>query len=377
MATATASRTPLAAAGNRSSAPNPHWYLIDELSAKYSALTEAFRSLRTSVLLSAADPPPRSLLVSSAQPGEGKTTVSTNLAISLAQLGQRVLLIDGDLRRPSVHRAFGIRDSLGVVSYLTGQQDWRAAVEKISVPGLDVLVSGPIPPNPAELLSSDRMKKLLPEALEEYKFVVVDSPPLLNVADSRILATLVEGVVLVIKGGETPRELARRAQAYASDVGARVIGVVLNNVDLHREEYSYYQQYRYDSRSAPQDTGGGLTSERLTEDEDANLSGFSGPSRNRKVDARGNRGRRHHESQHPVQGRRFRSRRRRASARASARRAPAERRSHLGRPGANALARTCARAPRAEHRRQDSHHKRARRILPRRDSRAQQRSHRS
>jgi capsular exopolysaccharide synthesis family protein len=144
-----------------------------------------------------------------------------------------------------------------VVSYLTGQQDWRAAVEKISVPGLDVLVSGPIPPNPAELVSSDRMKKLLAEALEEYKFVVVDSPPLLNVADSRILATLVEGVVLVIKGGETPRELARRAQAHASDVGARVIGVVLNNVDMHREEYSYYyQHYRYDSYdSAPQHTG--------------------------------------------------------------------------------------------------------------------------
>jgi succinoglycan biosynthesis transport protein ExoP len=247
----------LVAGGNGSSGLNPHWYLLDELSAKYSELTEAFRSLRTSVLLSAADCPPRSLLVSSAQPGEGKTTVSTNLAISLAQLGQRVLLIDGDLRRPSVHRAFGIRDSLGVVSYLTGQQDWRAAVEKISVPGLDVLVSGPIPPNPAELLSSDRMKKLLAEALEEYKFVVVDSPPLLNVADSRILATLVEGVVLVIKGGETPRELARRAQAHASDVGARVIGVVLNNVDLRREEYSYYyQHYRYDSYdSAPQHTG--------------------------------------------------------------------------------------------------------------------------
>ncbi|HUJ32842.1 MAG TPA: polysaccharide biosynthesis tyrosine autokinase [Candidatus Acidoferrum sp.] len=230
----------------------PHWYLIDDLSPKYSALMEAFRSLRTSVLLSAADCPPRSLLVSSAQPGEGKTTVSTNLAISLAQLGQRVLLIDGDLRRPSVHRAFGVRDSLGIVSFLTGQQDWRAAVEKISVPGLEVLVSGPIPPNPAELLSSDRMKKLVAEALEEYKFVVIDSPPLLNVADSRILATLVEGVVLVIKGGETPRELARRAQAYASDVGARVIGVVLNNVDLHREEY-YYQHYHYDAYdSVPQ-----------------------------------------------------------------------------------------------------------------------------
>jgi len=229
----------------------PHWYRIDDLPPQYSALVEAFRSLRTSVLLSAAGQPPRSLLVSSAQPGEGKTTVSANLAISLAQLGQRVLLIDADLRRPSVHRAFQIHGSLGVVSYLTGQQDWRAAVEKTGLPGLDVLVSGPVPPNPAELLSSDRMQKLMQEALEDYKFVVVDSPPLLNVSDSRILATLVEGVVLVVKGGETPRELVQRAQACISDVGARVIGAVLNNIDLHREEYSYYRNYSYDVQDAP------------------------------------------------------------------------------------------------------------------------------
>lgn len=240
--------------GNNGLPAPAHWYRIDELAPQYSALAEAFRSLRTSVLLSAAGQPPRSLLVSSAQPGEGKTTISANLAISLAQLGQRVLLIDCDLRRPSVHRAFQIQGSLGVVSYLAGQQEWRAAVEKTSLPGLDVLVCGPVPPNPAELLSSDRMQKLILDALEDYKFVLVDSPPLLNVSDSRILATLVEGVVLVVKGGETPRELARRAQAYVADVGARVIGAVLNNIDLHREEYSYYRSYSYDARdSAPQD----------------------------------------------------------------------------------------------------------------------------
>jgi polysaccharide biosynthesis transport protein len=242
--------------GNNGLPAPAHWYRIDELAPQYSALAEAFRSLRTSVLLSAAGQPPRSLLVSSAQPGEGKTTISANLAISLAQLGQRVLLIDCDLRRPSVHRAFQIQGSLGVVSYLAGQQDWRAAVEKTSLSGLDVLVCGPVPPNPAELLSSDRMQKLILDALEDYKFVLVDSPPLLNVSDSRILATLVEGVVLVVKGGETPRELARRAQAYVADVGARVIGAVLNNIDLHRDEYSYYRSYSYDARdSAPQDQG--------------------------------------------------------------------------------------------------------------------------
>jgi polysaccharide biosynthesis transport protein len=235
---------------------NAHWYRIDDLSPTYAALTEAFRGLRTSVLLSAAGQPPRSLLVSSADPGEGKTTVSANLAISLAQLGQRVLLIDGDLRRPSVHRAFQTGDSLGVVSYLTGQQDWRAAVEKTSLPGLEVLISGPIPPNPAELLSSDRMRTLVQEALEEYKFVVVDSPPLLNVADSRVLATLVEGVVLVVKGGKTPRESVRRALTHVLDVGARVIGAVLNDIDLQRDEYSYCRSYAYGYGADGQDGNG-------------------------------------------------------------------------------------------------------------------------
>ena len=241
--------------GNGKPAP-AHWYRIDDVASRLFVLSEAFRGLRTSVLLSAAGRPPRSLLVSSAQPGEGKTTVSINLAISLAQLGQRVLLIDGDLRRPSVHRAFQIQGSLGIASYLAGQQDWRAATVSTTIPGLDVLVAGPVSPNPAELLSSDYMQKLIRESIAEYKFVVIDSPPLLNVADSRILATLVEAVVLVVKGGVTPRDLARRAHSYAAGVGGRVIGVALNNIDLHRDEYSYYRQYHYESYgAAPPEVG--------------------------------------------------------------------------------------------------------------------------
>ena len=249
-------RTLLSGKNGNGGPASAHWYRIDTVDLQNSALPEAFRSLRTSVLLSTAGRPPRSLLISSAQPNEGKTTVSINLAISLAQLGQRVLLIDGDLRRPSVHRAFQIQGNLGLASYLAGQQDWRTAVEKSTIPGLDVLVSGPVSPNPAELLSCERTERLIQEALGEYRFVVIDSPPLLNVADSRILATLVEGVVLVLKGGVTPRELARRAKTYASDVGARVIGVVLNNIDLNDGGYAYYRHYRYDSYgAAPQDDG--------------------------------------------------------------------------------------------------------------------------
>jgi polysaccharide biosynthesis transport protein len=221
------------------------WYRIDSDAAKQSALAEAFRGLRTSVLLSAADRPPRSLLITSAQPSEGKTTISTNLAISMAQLGQRVLLIDADLRRPSLHRILHLDNARGIVSYLAGQETWNKVIQPSGVGNLDALVCGPIPPNPAELLSSERMMVLLREASQEYSLVILDSPPLLNVADSRVLATRAEGVVLVVKGGVTPRELAQRAEAYVTNVGANIIGVVLNDIDVRRDEYSYYS-YHYD-----------------------------------------------------------------------------------------------------------------------------------
>ncbi len=221
------------------------WYRIDT-GAQHSALSEAFRGLRTSVLLSSAERPPRSLLISSSRPGEGKTTIAINLAISLAQLGQRVLLIDGDLRRPSVHRAFGMQDEHGLVRYLTGGADWRACVRATNQPGLDVLVCGPLPPNPAELLSSERMRALIAQASSEYSMVLADSAPLLNVADSRILATMVEGMVLVVEGGATPRDLVRRSQAAAQHVGANLIGVVLNKLDARHDGYGYYS-YHYDS----------------------------------------------------------------------------------------------------------------------------------
>jgi len=246
------SKTPTSGKERPATALATGWHRIDLDGQQHSALSEAFRNLRTSVLLSTADHPPSSVLITSAQPGEGKTTVSTNLAISLAQLGQRVLLIDADMRRPDIHKLFGIRDNSGLVSYLTGHHDWRAVVHPTGLGGLDVVFCGPVPPNPAELLSSERMRTLVHEAMAEYKFVVLDSAPLLNVADSRILASLVEGVMLVVKGSVTPRELVQRAEFHARDAGANVIGVVLNNLDARREDYSYYRYYRYDYYT-PQD----------------------------------------------------------------------------------------------------------------------------
>jgi polysaccharide biosynthesis transport protein len=238
--------------GNGKGLLKPEWFRIDEVNTQYAALPEAFRGLRTSVLLSTAGRPPRSLMITSAQPGEGKSTVSTNLAISLAQLGQKVLLIDADLRRPCLHKIFQIRSAAGLVGYLTGMRPWRETVIPTTVCGLDVIPCGPVPPNPVELLSSDLVQALIEAASEQYTTVLFDTPPILNVTDSRVLAGQVEGVLLVVKGNATPRELARRAQASAYDVGANIIGVVLNRVDARSGEYYYYyQNYHYGSEDEP------------------------------------------------------------------------------------------------------------------------------
>ena len=205
------------------------------------ALAEAFHGLRTSVLLSTAKRPPATLLVTSAQQGEGKTTVAANLAASLAQLGDSVLLIDADLRRPSLQKFFQVSRSTGLVNYLTGDSDWRSLVWQAAPIGVSVLFCGPVPPNPADLLSSEYMRSLIREASKEYKFVVLDSPPLLNLSDSRILATLVDGVILVVGGGTTPRELVQRAYLSAVDAGSHVIGATINFADV-RNDY-YYSGY--------------------------------------------------------------------------------------------------------------------------------------
>ena len=216
----------------------PLWNRI-EGNGQNSALAEAFHELRTSVLLSTAKHPPKTVLVTSAKGGEGKTTVAANLAVSLAQLGEKVLLIDADLRRPSLHNFFGLPNTSGLVNFLTGNPDWRSLLSHPAPIGLSVLPSGPIPPNPADLLSSEYMPALIREASKEYKFIVLDSPPLLNLADSRILATLVDGVILVVGGGITPRELVHRAYASAVDAGSHVLGATINFADTRSDYYSY------------------------------------------------------------------------------------------------------------------------------------------
>lgn len=223
--------------------PDTAWHRVDAPGTEHAALVEAFRSLRTAILLSTADQPPSSLLVSSTQPGEGKTTIAANLAIALAQAGHRVLVVDADLRSPSLHRLFGMRENLGLVSYLTGHQDWRSVVRPSGLPGLDLLLCGPIPPNPSDLLSSRNMGALIRSGQEQYEFIILDSAPTLALADSRILAALVRGVLLVVRNATIPREQVKQTLSGIRAVGANVIGVALNRVDLHTSGYYDYNAY--------------------------------------------------------------------------------------------------------------------------------------
>jgi len=206
---------------------------------KGSAFSEAFRELRTSVILSASGRFANSILVTSAQPGEGKTTVAVNLAFSLAQLGKPVLLVDADMRRPSIQKYFPESGSQ-LSSYLAGRGAWQQMVFPTPISRLHVLHCGPIPENPSELLSSDRMRALIQESMATYRFVILDSPPLLNRADSRILGSMVGATILVVKGGETPRQVVQYAESQARSVGTNLIGVVLNNRDSSLNDYSYY-----------------------------------------------------------------------------------------------------------------------------------------
>ena len=211
-----------------------------------SPLAESYRHLRTSVLLSTAGRAPRSLLVTSSLPGEGKTTTAVNTAVSLAQTGASVVLIDADMRRPRMRSIFGLTDGPGLSSILSSdvsREDMLSMVRKDEVTGLNILTSGPIPPNPAELLGSDQMRNLLVTLQSEFNHIVVDSPPVNSFTDGVLISSIVDGVLLVVHGGKSSRHVVRRSRQLLHDVGAKVFGVVLNNVNLQSNDYYYYQRY--------------------------------------------------------------------------------------------------------------------------------------
>jgi polysaccharide biosynthesis transport protein len=224
-----------------------------------SPIAESYRHLRTSLLLSSAGQPPKTILVTSSQPSEGKTTTAINTAFMLAQTGAEVLIIDCDLRRPRLHAHFGVSNSKGLTNLLSGESDVDNLLQAYAQqPNLKILTSGPVPPNPAELLGSDEMRKLLSMLSEQFTHVVIDSPPAISFTDASILSTMVDGVVLVVHGGRSSRAVIRRAKQQLLDVGAHIFGVVLNNVKLETQDYyysGYYSSYYADGEK-PEDVPG-------------------------------------------------------------------------------------------------------------------------
>ena len=213
-----------------------------------SALAESYRQLRTSVLLSTAGRAPKTLLITSSLPGEGKTTTAVNTAISLAQTDANVLIIDADMRRPRLRSIFDLPEREGLSSILSSEmtpQDMLNAIARDPTTGLHVLTSGPIPPNPAELLGSDQMRKLIGVLSVPFTHIVIDSPPVSSFTDGVLIASMVDGVLLVVHGGKSSRGVVRRSRQLLLDVGAKLFGVVLNNVSVRSHDYYYYYQRYY------------------------------------------------------------------------------------------------------------------------------------
>jgi succinoglycan biosynthesis transport protein ExoP len=220
---------------------------IVTLEERHSPMAEAYRHLRTSLLFSSAGKPPQTILVTSSQPSEGKTTTAINTAITLAQSDVDVVIIDCDLRRPRLHSYFDMENTQGLTNYLSGEPNTEHLIKRCKgLPKLRVITSGPIPPNPAELLSSDEMKKLLQFLKGRYKHVIIDSPPAISFTDAAILSTLVDGVVLVAMAGKSSLHLMRRFKQRLGNIGARIYGVVLNGIKVNSIEYEYYGSGYYD-----------------------------------------------------------------------------------------------------------------------------------
>ncbi len=215
--------------------------------------SEAYRVLRTSILFSSPGQTPRLLLVTSTLPTEGKTLTTANLATAMAQAEGDVLLIDADLRRPTLHQLLGVPREPGLSNFLVGKTDELPVVATL-VPHLFLIPSGAIPPNPSELLGSERMQELLNRAQERFALTILDSPPLVSVTDAAILSTQVAGVLLVIKAEHVPQKAARDAKNHLVELHAHLLGTVLNDVPLQKESY-YYRHYRhYSSYYADMDT---------------------------------------------------------------------------------------------------------------------------
>lgn len=216
-------------------------------SSPESSLAEAFKNIRTGIVFSAPPEVLRSILVTSTIPSEGKTLVSTNLATTIALDGNKVLLIDSDMRRPTIHNTFKLENTTGLSNYLTGNVSLDLVINKTFIENLQFISAGPTPPNPSGLLGSFKMEEFINDVKERFDRVVIDGPPLVGVSDSIILSKLVNGTLLVIRFGTASRDVVVRAKQCLQEVNSNIIGAVLNDVDIKKEAY-YSKYYHYYSR---------------------------------------------------------------------------------------------------------------------------------
>jgi capsular exopolysaccharide synthesis family protein len=209
-----------------------------------SVAAECCRSIRTNILFMSPDRPLKIMVVTSPSPQEGKTTTAINLGVTMAEAGGRVLIVDTDMRRPRLHRSFGVPNQTGISTVIVGKATLEEAIKRTDVPNLDVLTCGPVPPNPSELLHTDRFGAVLADCAKLYDRIILDSPPTSAVTDPAVLGNLADGVVLVIKAGETTRESAMHARRQLAAAKARLFGVVVNAIDFSNPAYGYEYYYR-------------------------------------------------------------------------------------------------------------------------------------
>jgi protein-tyrosine kinase len=221
-------------------------FLISELDNR-SPIVEAFRTLRANIRFVGVDHPLQTLLITSSAPTEGKSSISANLAVAYAMGGKRVLIIDTDLRRPSLHHSFRTTNSFGLTNVLLGQRTLKDSIQETGIGDLAFIASGPIPPNPAELLGSSQIDGILEEAKADFEMVIIDTPPVLVVSDALLLAPKADGCLLVVASKGTKREAAKAALKALEKTKARVVGTVLNNYNIGESSQYYYYYYQEES----------------------------------------------------------------------------------------------------------------------------------
>ncbi len=216
------------------------------LKAPKSPVAEAYRTLRTNIQFSSFDNKVKTIVITSSGPAEGKTTTSCNLAITTSQAGKRTILLDCDMRNPKIHKVFEISNQTGLSDVLIGETNFYEAVQKSEIDNLYVLPSGTRPPNPAELLASEKMKKFLESLKETYDYIIIDTPPIIMVTDAQILSKYADGCLLVIASAEADKNAVIKAKELLEKVDAKILGVVLNKLDTSRKGYyGHYYNYYY------------------------------------------------------------------------------------------------------------------------------------